>query len=254
VRAIVLAGGRGRRLAPLTAVFPKPLAPIGDIPIIDIVLRQLRWHGIEEVVISVGYLGELIQAYFATRRGIPGLSISYVRESEPLGTAGPIGMLTDKDDDVLVVNGDVLCDFDFSGLIAFHQQHRPALSIAVHHREVMIELGVVDIGAGERVTGFREKPRIEYHCSMGINIYSPRAMAAIAPGEALDFPDLALRLIGEGEPVLAYRTDCYWMDIGRRDDYDRALEEFPAMRERLLPDEAGLTRVDESEPPRPSGK
>jgi NDP-mannose synthase len=252
VRAIVLAGGRGRRLAPFTTVFPKPLAPIGDVPIIDIVLRQLRWHGIEDVVISVGYLGELIQAYFATRGGIPGLNISYVRENAPLGTAGPIAMLRDQDEDVLVVNGDVLSDLDFSDLIAFHQERQPALSIAVHHREVTIELGVVDFAGEGVVTGFREKPRIEYHCSMGINIYSPRAIQAIAPGEALDFPDLALRLIGKGEPVLAYRTECYWMDIGRRDDYDRALEEFPQMRERLLPDEADLTRTDESGPHRRS--
>ena len=238
MRAVVLAGGRGRRLAPFTTVFPKPLAPIGEIPIIDIVLRQLRWHGIREAVISVGYLGELIQAYLATRGGIPGLEISYLREAEPLGTAGPLALLPDTGEDVLVVNGDVLTDFDFSQLIAFHQERRPALSIAVHQREVTIDLGVVDFTADGVVSGFREKPRIEYHCSMGINIYSPDALREIRPGEPLDFPDLALRLVERGEPVLAYRSDCYWLDIGRRDDYDRALEEFPIMRSRFLPDEA----------------
>lgn len=237
MRAVVLAGGRGRRLAPFTTVFPKPLAPIGDVPIIDIVLRQLRWHGIRQVIISVGYLGELIQAYFATRGGIPGLEISYLREDAPLGTAGPLALLDDLDDDVLVVNGDVLSDFAYSDLFAFHKEKGPALSIAVHHREVMIDLGVVDFETEGVVTGFREKPRIEYHCSMGINLYSPRALRAITRGEPLDFPDLALRLIAQGEPVLAYRTDCYWMDIGRRDDYDRAIEEFSSMRSRLLPDE-----------------
>jgi NDP-sugar pyrophosphorylase family protein len=243
VRAIVLAGGRGRRLAPFTTVFPKPLAPIGDVPIIDIVLRQLRWHGIQQAVISVGYLGELIQAYFATRGVIPGLEISYLREEAPLGTAGPVALLGDGDEDVLVVNGDVLSDFNFSDFIAFHRERRPTLSIAVHHREVAVDLGVVDVDDAGAVTGFREKPRFEYHCSMGINIYSPLAIRAIAPGEALDFPDLALRLMTEREPVLAYRSNCYWMDIGRRDDYDRALDEFPRMRARLLPDEAGLTRT-----------
>lgn len=238
MRAIVLAGGRGRRLAPLTTVFPKPLAPIGDVPIIDIVLRQLRWHGIREVTISVGYLGELIQAYFATRGGVPGLDITYVREDTPLGTAGPLALLDNRDEDILVINGDVLSDFAYSDLIAFHLEKRPALSIAVHHREVNIDLGVVDFAADGVVTGFSEKPSIEYHCSMGINLYSARALQAITPGEQLDFPDLALRLIERGEEVLAYRTDCYWMDIGRRDDYDRAIEEFPSMRDRLLPDEA----------------
>lgn len=237
MRAVVLAGGRGRRLAPFTTVFPKPLAPIGEIPIIDIVLRQLRWHGIRQVVISVGYLGELIQAYLATRGGIPGLEITYLREAEPLGTAGPLALLPDADEEVLVVNGDVLTDFDFSQLIAFHQERRPALSIAVHQREVTIDLGVVDFAEDGIVSGFREKPRIEYHCSMGINIYAPRALRAIVPGEQLDFPDLALRLLDEGEQVLAFGSDCYWMDIGRRDDYDLVLEEFPRMRQRLLPDE-----------------
>ena len=238
MRAIVLAGGRGRRLAPFTTVFPKPLAPVGDVPIIDIVLRQLRWHGIKEVVISVGYLGELIQAYFMTRGGIPGLDITYVREDAPLGTAGPLGLLDNRDEDILVINGDVLSDFAYSDFIASHLEKRPALSIAVHHREVQIDLGVVDFGEDGVVTGFREKPRIEYHCSMGINLYSPRALHAITPGEQLDFPDLALRLVERGETVLAYGTDCYWMDIGRRDDYDRAIEEFPSVRSRLLPDEA----------------
>ncbi len=237
MRAVVLAGGRGRRLAPFTTVFPKPLAPIGDVPIIDIVLRQLRWHGIEQVVISVGYLGELIQAYFATKGGIPGLEISYLREDAPLGTAGALAMLRDQDEDFIVVNGDVLSDLDYSSLIAFHHDQGPALTIAVHHREVTIDLGVVDFADAGVVTGFREKPRIEYHCSMGINIYSARAIREIPPGEPLDFPDLALKLIAKGEPVLAYRSDCYWMDIGRRDDYDRALEEFSSMRARLLPDE-----------------
>ncbi|MFT4039437.1 MAG: sugar phosphate nucleotidyltransferase [Thermomicrobiales bacterium] len=239
MRAIVLAGGRGRRLAPLTTVFPKPLAPIGDVPIIDIVLRQLRWHGIRQVIISVGYLGELIQAYFATRGGIEGLEITYVREDTPLGTAGPLALLDDLEQDLLVVNGDVLSDFAYSDLLAFHREHQPALSIAVNHREVQIDLGVVDFGQDGVVTGFREKPRIEYHCSMGINLYSPRALQAITRGEPLDFPDLALRLVERGETVMAYTTDCYWMDIGRRDDYDRAIEEFPALRARLLPDEGG---------------
>jgi NDP-mannose synthase len=246
MRAIVLAGGRGRRLAPFTTVFPKPLAPVGDVPIIDIVLRQLRWHGIKEVVISVGYLGELIQAYFMTRGGIPGLEITYIREDAPLGTAGPLALLDNRDEDILVINGDVLSDFAYSDFIDYHRQNGPALSIAVHHREVNIDLGVVDFADDGIVTGFREKPRIEYHCSMGINLYSPRALHAITPGEQLDFPDLALRLVKRGEKVLAYRTDCYWMDIGRRDDYDRAIEEFPSVRSRLLPDEAEAEPTDAS--------
>lgn len=238
MRAVVLAGGRGRRLAPFTTVFPKPLAPIGEVPIIDIVLRQLAWHGVRDVAISVGYLGELIEAYLATRGGIKGLSISYIRERSPLGTAGPLGLLAQPREDTIVVNGDILTDFDFTSMMAFHREQKPALSIAVHHREVMVDLGVVDFEEGGRVVGFREKPRLEYHCSMGVNIYSPEALELISPGQQIDFPDVALKLVERGDRVQAFPTNCYWMDIGRRDDYDRAIEEFPILRERLLPDES----------------
>jgi NDP-sugar pyrophosphorylase family protein len=236
-RALVLAGGRGRRLAPFTTIFPKPLAPIGDVPIIEIVLRQLRWHGISEVVVSVGYLGELIQAYFATRGGMPGLEITYLRETSPLGTAGAVGLLEEVDGDLLVVNGDVLTTFDFSAMIDFHRRERPALTIAVHPHTVTVDLGVLEIDAQSVVRGFTEKPSLSFECSMGINVYSPLAVREIEPGQALDFPTLAQRLIDRGERVLAYRSECYWQDIGRRDDYERALDEFPEMRARLLPGE-----------------
>lgn len=236
-RALVLAGGRGRRLAPFTTIFPKPLAPIGDIPIIEIVLRQLRWHGIREIVISVGYLGELIQAYFATRGGMPGLEITYLRETSPLGTAGAVGLLDEVDGDLLVVNGDVLTTFDFSAMLEFHRHEQPALTIAVHPHTVTVDLGVLEVDAQSVVRGFTEKPSLSFECSMGINVYSPEAVREIEPGQALDFPTLAQRLIDRGERVLAYRSECYWQDIGRRDDYERALDDFPEMRARLLPGE-----------------
>ena len=239
MRAVVLAGGRGTRLAPYTIAFPKPLVPIGELPIIEIVLRQLRWHGLTEAIISVGYLAELIQAYFATRGGIPGLEISYLREAEPLGTAGAIGLLNDVNDDLFVINGDILTTLDFSRMIRFHRERQPALTIAVYSRDVTIDLGVLEINAGGAVTAYSEKPSFRYQCSMGIYLYSPRAVQAIIPGEHLDFPDLVLRLLAKGESVLAYQSDCYWLDIGRREDYERATSEFPQMRSLFLPDESG---------------
>lgn len=239
MRAVILAGGRGRRLAPFTTIFPKPLAPIGEMPIIDILLRQLRWYGIREVVISIGYLGELIQAYFAARGGVPGLDIRYLRETEPLGTAGALGLLHDLEEDLLVVNGDVLSTFDFRRFVAFHQARQPALTVAIHPRTITVDLGVIEVGPNSEMIGYAEKPSFEYQCSMGINLYAARAVRAIKPGEALDFPDLAQRMMARGESVLAYRSDCYWMDIGRREDYERATDDFPAMRHLLLPDEGG---------------
>ncbi len=237
MRAVVLAGGRGTRLAPYTIAFPKPLVPIGEIPIIEIVLRQLRWYGVTQATISVGYLAELIQAYFTTRGGIPGLEIDYLRESKPLGTAGAIGLLGHIDEDLFVINGDILTTLNFAEMIRFHREHKPALTIAVYPRNVTIDLGVLEINDGGSVTGYSEKPSFCYQCSMGIYLYSPRAAQAIVPGEHLDFPDLVLRLLAQGESVLAYESNCYWLDIGRREDYERATDEFPRMRPLFLPDE-----------------
>jgi NDP-sugar pyrophosphorylase family protein len=237
MRAVVLAGGRGARLAPYTIAFPKPLMPIGDMPIIEMVLRQLRWYGITDVMISVGHLSELIEAYFLTRGGIPGLRISYLREREPLGTAGPVGMIGDLDDDLLVMNGDLMTTLDYGKLLERHRAEQPALTIAVSPRTVQIDLGVLDIDAQSTIVGYNEKPMLSYTCSMGIYVYSPRAARAIVPGERLDLPDLVRRLLAHGERVMAYQSDCYWLDIGRHEDFERAQAEFPSMRAQLLLDE-----------------
>lgn len=206
------------------------------MPILEIVLRQLRWHGLRRATISIGYLGELVQAYLMTRGGIPGLDIDYIREKEPLGTAGPLGLLGEQEEDVLAINGDVLTTFDFSNFVSFHERNRPALSVAVHPREIQVDLGVVETGANGEINGWVEKPRFEYLCSMGINIYSPRAMAMVAVGEQLDFPDLVRRVLDQREQVLSFRNDCYWLDIGRREDYEKAQEEFPRRRADFLRD------------------
>jgi NDP-mannose synthase len=211
-------------------------------------LRQLRRHGICEVVISIGYLGELIQAYFTARGGIPGLTITYLRETQPLGTAGPIALLGDVGDDLLVVNGDILTTFDFARMIEFHRRARPALTIAVHRRTMTIDLGVLEVDEHSIVRSFAEKPSLEYECSMGINLYSPTAVRAIERGEVLDFPALTDRLLGRGEKVLAFRSECYWADIGRREDYEQAGVDFARMRHDFLRDEL----TPDSPAPRPA--
>ena len=209
MKAVILAGGLGTRLAPYTIAFPKPLLPIGELPIIEVVLRQLRWYGIHEVIISVGYLAELIEAYFATRGGIPGLQISYLREHEPLGTAGALGMIPHVDDDLLVMNGDLVTTLNYADLIAHHRAERPAMTIAVSPRTVQIDLGVLEIDAKSAIVGYAEKPTLSYNCSMGIYMYSPRATRMIEPGKYLDLPDLVKRLLERDEQVLAYQSDCY---------------------------------------------
>jgi NDP-sugar pyrophosphorylase family protein len=235
--ALVLAGGRGRRLAPYTTVFPKPLAPVGDVPILEVLLRQLARAGIEEVVISLGHLGELIEAYLLARtRASP--RISFVREDEPLGTAGPIGLLEREvcAADVLVLNGDVLTNLDYRQLWSHHRERGADLTVAVQSRPMSVDLGVVECDDDGQVTAYVEKPSVSFECAMGVNVYSPAAVASVTRGERLDFPDLVGRLLAERRRVDAFRTECYWADIGRREDYEAALDDFERLRHDLLPE------------------
>jgi len=239
-RAVVLAGGRGMRLRPYTTVLPKPLMPVGDRPILDIVIRQLKAAGFDRITISTGYLAELIEAFFrdGEQYGIP---IDYFREEEPLGTVGALSMIDGLgDEDFLVMNGDVLTDLDYGALLDVQAAGEDAATVATKKRDVQISLGVLmfgDDGDDSRLTGYVEKPKIRYEASMGVYCFSPRVLEHIERGKRLDFPDLVLKLIAAGESVRAWRSDDYWLDIGRHDDYETAMEEFEEVRSRLLPDE-----------------
>ena len=238
-RAIVLAGGLGMRLRPYTAVLPKPLMPVGDRPVLDIVLRQLGRHGFRDVTIITGYLTELIEAFF--RDGANhGISIDYHREHTPLGTAGAIAEIDDLDAPFIVMNGDVLTDLDYTALMDQHCETGAAATIATITRDIQVSLGVLHFGDNDhpdRLTSYEEKPHFEFEASMGVYAFSPRVREFMEPNERLDFPDLIRRLLEAGESVCAFRSDCYWLDIGRHDDYEQALEEFERMRDRLIPGE-----------------
>jgi NDP-sugar pyrophosphorylase family protein len=238
-RAVILAGGQGTRLRPYTTVIPKPLMPVGDRPVLDIVVRQLRRHGFERLTIATGHLAELLEAFFGDGSRYD-LAIDYHRESEPLGTVGALALIEGLDEDFLVMNGDVLTDIDYGGLLERHRGDGAAATIAVQKRDVQVSLGVLkfDDGADDAlVTGYDEKPTLHYEASMGVYCFSPRVLGHIEAGRRLDFPDLVLKLIAAGEPVRAYRSDDYWLDIGRHDDYERAMDEFERVRHRLIPDE-----------------
>jgi NDP-sugar pyrophosphorylase family protein len=237
-RAVILAGGEGTRLRPYTTVLPKPLMPIGDRPVLDIVMRQLRAHGFEQVTIATGYLAELIEAFFRDGAAY-GIPIDYYREHEPLGTVGALALIDGLGhDDVLVMNGDVLTDIDYGALLERHCASDAAATIATKVRHIQVSLGVLrfdDDGDPSRLTGYDEKPTIDFTASMGVYCFAPHALSHIKPGEHLDFPDLVLRLIAAGEVVRAWQSDDYWLDIGRHDDYEQAQEEFEAVRDRLIP-------------------
>ncbi len=232
----MLAGGLGTRLRPYTTVLPKPLLPVGDRPVIDIVLRQLSRHGFERVTVATGHLAELLEA-FVRDGGAYGLSVDYFREREPLGTVGALALIEDLEDDFLVMNGDVLTDLDFARLLADHCASGAAATVATKSRELEISLGVLHFDAQDptRLVDYTEKPTYRFEASMGVYGFSRQVVAHIEPGARLDFPDLILRLIAAGETVRGWRSDHYWLDIGRHTDYEQALEEFEAVRSRLLP-------------------
>jgi NDP-mannose synthase len=239
-RAVILAGGEGTRLRPYTTVLPKPLMPIGDRPVLDIVVRQLKAHGFERITMATGYLAELIEAFFRDGQGY-GIPIDYYREQHPLGTVGALALIDGlAEEHVLVMNGDVLTDIDYGVLLEHHRKSGAAATIATKVRQVQISLGVLRFGDEQdptSLTGYDEKPSIDYTASMGVYCFAPRALSYIRRGEHLDFPDLVLRLIAAGETVRAWPSDDYWLDIGRHDDYEQAQEEFAAVRHRLIPPE-----------------
>jgi NDP-sugar pyrophosphorylase family protein len=213
MRAAVLAGGLGTRLRPYTTVLPKPLVPVGDRPILELILSWLARGGAERVDVCIGHLGELIQTYFSQAQTIPaGLDVHWQWESEPLGTAGALRFIPDVQDTLLVVNGDVLTDLEPAGMFDYHRSKEAALTVATHRAEVETELGVIEHNDG-LITGYREKPVLSYTASMGIYLYEPRALEALPPGPC-QFPDLVLTLLERGERVAAYETDADWHHVG----------------------------------------
>jgi NDP-mannose synthase len=238
LRAVILAGGKGTRLAPYTASFPKPLVPLGDVPILEILIRRLLQYSITDFTLTLGHLAELIIAYMQHRRCLSDqCTLTYVEESEPTGTAGSLARVPSLDRTFLAMNGDLLTNLDFNALVDFHRAQNALLTIAVHKREVKIDLGVIELDSGHNVTRYLEKPRNTHNVSMGIYVYEPRVLQYIQPGKYLDFPDLVLRLLQARERVCAFTSDCIWLDIGRPDDYARAQELFSAKREDFLKEE-----------------
>ena len=231
MKAVILAGGRGTRLKPYTTVFPKPLVPIGEYPVIEILIRQLIAQGINDITLTVGHLAELLRAYFLQHPSLTKkLKLSYVSEEKPTGTAGSLTLVPDLQETFIVMNGDVLTTLNFQKLIAHHHDQRAALTIAMHMKHVDIDLGVLVADSEGRITDYREKPKLDYLVSMGIYVYEPHVLRYTEPGAYLDFPDLVLKLIRAGERVVGYHSDDIWLDIGRHEDYQNAVDQFEEHR------------------------
>jgi NDP-mannose synthase len=234
MQAVILAGGKGTRLLPYTTVFPKPLVPIGESPILEIVVRQLRWYGCTELVLAVNHMADLIEAYFGDGSRWD-VSITYSREETPLGTAAPLSLVTGLNDQFLVMNGDVLTTLDYQDLMREHRETGAIATVATFRKEVQLTLGVLDIGPDRRLRGYTEKPMLDYRVSMGVYAFDRRVLEYVPHGERLDLPDLMTRLMDAGEHVHCYDFTGAWLDIGRPEDYAVAVEEFERGVDRYIP-------------------
>jgi NDP-mannose synthase len=257
MQAILLAGGKGTRLRPYTAVLPKPLMPIGDVeplPIMEVVLRQLSRFGFRDVTVITGYLTELIEAFFGDGRKF-GTRLGYYREVTPLGTAGGLAMLDRPEEPVLVINGDILTTLDFAEMYRFHRDRGASATIASYPREVKVDFGVLEFGDDPNVlAGYREKPEFSFQVSMGLYILDPVAWDFLEPGRPLQMPDLLETIRGSGRPVHCFKEPCYWLDIGRHDDYATANEVFEARRQSFLGDTSTAEPQVRQDPGSPAGE
>jgi len=234
MKAIILAGGKGTRLAPYTAVFPKPLMPIDGMPILEVLVRQLAHFQIREIILTVSQQSEpLLAAYFGNGHRY-GVKIDYSREEMSLGTAGPLSTVPDLPDTFLVMNGDILTTLDYRRLVRYHHRQGGIVTIAMSEKEVQLEFGVMEFNRRYRLTRYREKPSFSYSVSMGIYVFEKRILKWIPRGRYLDFPELIQKLIRRGEKVVCFPSNDFWLDIGRHEDYEEAQKRFQEMRNKLL--------------------
>ncbi|MBX4865613.1 nucleotidyltransferase family protein [Rhizobium bangladeshense] len=232
-RAVILAGGMGTRLRPYTVVLPKPLMPIGDYPILEVIIRQLISGGFQHITLAVNHQAELIKAFFQDGDKW-GVRIDYSLEDEPLGTMGPLRLIKDLPENFLVMNGDILTDLNYADFHDAHVRDGNIFTISSKTRQHRIDYGVLDTNEAGRLTGFREKPTAEYKVSMGVYMVSSRAVEHIPHRGAYGFDQLMLDLLAAGKPATVRDFPGYWLDIGRPDDYAQAIEQFENMQSRFL--------------------
>ncbi|HXF85327.1 MAG TPA: sugar phosphate nucleotidyltransferase [Anaerolineales bacterium] len=239
MRAVILAGGKGTRLAPYTTILPKPLMPVGDMPILEIVIRQLKKSGFDDITLATGHLAELLMAYCGDGSKF-NVKLSYSHEDHPLGTAGPLALVPNLNETFLVMNGDILTTIDYTMMLDYHRKRGALATVACYQRDVKIDLGVIQIDDDNWVSDYIEKPTYHYSVSMGIYLFEPEVLNYIPKGQYLDLPDLVLKLTRNNKKVNVFRFDGYWLDIGRHDDYERAIEIFEKNRAAFLPQD-GMT-------------
>jgi NDP-sugar pyrophosphorylase family protein len=234
MQALILAGGLGTRLSPYTAILPKPLMPVGQMPILELIIRQLHYYGVHRFTLAVSYLGTLLQTYFGDGSRF-GVRIDYQWEEHPLGTAGAISLFEPEEDDFLVMNGDILTTLNYLSLLSAHKREEPLATIAAFEKQVKIDLGVLEINEQGLLKDYVEKPIKTYKVSMGINVFNKKVLGHLKAEEHIDIPELMLLLKGRGERIFCYSESCEWYDIGRVEDFALAQQLVQENLDKFLP-------------------
>lgn len=232
VKAVVMAGGKGTRLRPLTENLPKPMLPVGDQPLLELIIEQLREAGIHRVNVTTHYKPEKITEYFGDGSTF-GVELNYVSEGQPLGTAGALGLMDVPQEPVLLINGDVLTQVDFRAMLIYHQEHGAEITVAVRKYDLEVPYGVIEC-EGPIVRRLKEKPLMSFFVNAGIYLLQPSVYNYITNGEHLDMTDLIQRLLDAGRSVVSFPVLEYWMDIGQLEDYEQAqqdIKEFKSQRD-----------------------
>jgi NDP-sugar pyrophosphorylase family protein len=235
-RAVILAGGKGTRLRPYTVVLPKPLMPVGDYPILEVIIRQLVYYGFNHITLTVNHQAEIIKAFFGDGSKW-GIQLDYSFEEKPLSTMGPLSLIKDLPENFLVMNGDILSNIDYGSFYRNHIESKNTFTVSSYLREHINLYGVLDINEKGELFAFREKPKTSFEVSMGIYMLNHSVLNFIPDNQSYGFDTLMLDMIKEGKPAHVKRFDGYWLDIGRPDDYIEAIEVFETKRSEFLPNE-----------------
>jgi len=234
IQAVILAGGKGSRLHPYTKVLPKPLVPVDDFPICEIIIRQLKFYGFRNIAISTGHLAALIESYFGDGRRW-GVHIQYVREKRPLGTAGALKLVKGLADHFLVINGDTLTNINYKKLMAHHKSKKAAATIVIKERVIKTDFGVIENDRNNMFLDYIEKPEHRSFVSTGINILNKECQGFIKRGESLGMPELMLRVRDLNRPIYCHKTKDIWLDLGRPDDLEKAHGVFRKNKRKIFP-------------------
>jgi len=232
-RAIILAGGKGTRLRPYTVVLPKPLMPVSEYPILEIIVRQLSKNHFDQITIAVNHQADIIKAYFGDGSKW-NIDINYSLETIPLSTMGPLKLIKDLPENFLIMNGDILTDLNFSELFDYHLKRKNLFTISSCKRRHKADFGVLEINKKNELISFKEKPVVEYSVSMGVYCANKEIVNIIPENVEYGFDDLMVKLIELKKPAVVKHYEGYWLDIGRRDDYMKAIDEFENIRNRVI--------------------